>query len=68
MNLFGYGWGIFFAILSGNIAGVLIGRITSYYTGSKPVLRIANASRTGAATNVITGIEVGFDRAPCHCC
>ncbi|MFO1128614.1 MAG: sodium-translocating pyrophosphatase [Rhodospirillales bacterium] len=59
--IFGYGWGIFFAIISGNIAGVLIGRITSYYTGSKPVLRVANASRTGAATNVITGIAVGFE-------
>jgi K(+)-stimulated pyrophosphate-energized sodium pump len=59
--VFGYGWGIFFAIISGNIAGVLIGRITSYYTGAKPVLRVANASRTGAATNVITGIAVGFE-------
>ncbi len=58
---FGYGWGVFFAIISGNIAGVLIGRVTSYYTGSKPVLRVANASKTGAATNVITGIAVGFE-------
>ncbi|MFO1155171.1 MAG: sodium-translocating pyrophosphatase [Rhodospirillales bacterium] len=61
LMVFGYGWGIFFAIISGNIAGVLIGRITSYYTGAKPVLRVANASKTGAATNVITGIAVGFE-------
>ncbi|MCU0839699.1 MAG: sodium/proton-translocating pyrophosphatase, partial [Rhodospirillales bacterium] len=49
------------AILCGNIAGVLIGRITEYYTGSKPVLRVAAASKTGAATNVISGIAVGFE-------
>ena len=61
LMFFGYGWGIFFAIISGNIAGVLIGRVTSYYTGSKPVFRVAAASKTGAATNVITGIAVGFE-------
>ncbi len=61
LAIFGYGWGIFLAILSGNIAGVVIGRITAYYTGSKPVLRVANASKTGPATNVITGIAVGFE-------
>jgi K(+)-stimulated pyrophosphate-energized sodium pump len=57
----GYGWGIFFAIVSGNVAGVLIGRITEYYTGGKPVMRVVDACKTGAATNVITGIAVGFE-------
>ncbi|MBL8660917.1 MAG: sodium-translocating pyrophosphatase [Rhodospirillales bacterium] len=60
LAVFGYGWGILFAIIAGNIAGVLIGRVTSYYTGSKPVMKVAAASKTGAATNVITGIAVGF--------
>jgi K(+)-stimulated pyrophosphate-energized sodium pump len=61
LQIFGYGWGIFFAILAGNIAGVLIGRVTEYYTGGKPVLRVAAASKTGPATNAIAGIAVGFE-------
>ncbi len=60
LAVFGYGWGILFAIIAGNVAGVLIGRVTAYYTGGKPVLKVAAASKTGAATNVITGIAVGF--------
>jgi vacuolar-type H(+)-translocating pyrophosphatase len=58
---FGYGWGIFFALIGGNVAGVLIGRVTEYYTGSKPVYKVAQASKTGPATNIITGIAVGFE-------
>jgi K(+)-stimulated pyrophosphate-energized sodium pump len=58
---FGFGWGIFFAILVGNVAGVLIGRASWYYTSSRPVFKIANASRTGPATNVITGMAVGME-------
>lgn len=61
LAVFGYGFGIFLAILGGNAAGVLIGRATWYYTSSKPVFRVANASKTGPATNVITGMAVGLE-------
>lgn len=54
--------GPFVAIIAGLAAGVLIGKITEYYTSEHygPVKGIADASRTGAATNIISGISVGM--------
>ena len=54
--------GISLSIVTGLVAGVLIGIITEFYTGDgkKPVIQIANQSKTGPATNIITGIEVGM--------
>jgi len=54
--------GVFFAVLAGLIAGLGIGMITEYYTGTgtKPVLSIVKQSLTGAATNIIAGLGVGM--------
>ncbi|QQS36749.1 MAG: sodium-translocating pyrophosphatase [Ignavibacteriales bacterium] len=54
--------GIFIATTLGLIAGVLIGVITEYYTGThkRPVIDIARQSLTGAATNIIAGIGNGM--------
>lgn len=54
--------GVFWASLIGLIAGLLIGLVTEYYTGSGrgPVLGIVQQSATGAATNVIAGLSVGM--------
>jgi len=58
---FGYSMNIFVAILSGTFCGVLIGKVTEYYTSSKPVFRIIESAKTGPATTIITGMAVGLE-------
>ena len=53
---------VFYAVLIGLGAGVLIGIITEYYcsTENKPVFEIARQSVTGSATNIIAGLGTGM--------
>lgn len=54
--------GVFWATLIGLGIGIGIGKITEYYTGSggKAVQSIVDKSHTGAATNIIAGLELGM--------
>merc|ERR1711916_170881 len=54
--------GVFWAVLAGLVAGLAVGKITEYYTGTgtKPVTSIVKQSETGSATNIIAGLGVGM--------
>jgi H(+)-translocating pyrophosphatase len=56
-------WSIYACAVAGLWAGLIIGFVTEYYTSKayKPVQEVARASETGAATNIIYGLALGYE-------
>jgi K(+)-stimulated pyrophosphate-energized sodium pump len=55
-------WGVFWAVVIGLAAGVIIGQATEYYTSDeyKPTKGIAHQAQQGPATTIIDGVAVGM--------
>jgi len=55
-------WGVFGSVISGLLAGVLIGQFTEYYTSDeyKPTRGIADQANMGPATTIIDGLSTGM--------
>ncbi len=58
-----YSSGVYVALAVGLISGLLIGYVTEYFTSHryKPVKQLGQSSTTGAATNIISGIALGYE-------
>jgi K(+)-stimulated pyrophosphate-energized sodium pump len=52
---------LFGSIALGAISGIIIGLVTDYYTSGNPIKKLAETSKTGAGTNLIYGLSIGFE-------
>ncbi len=55
-------WQLSLSVLTGLLAGVIIGKVTEYYTSHsyKPTQKLAESSQTGSATVIIGGVGLGM--------
>lgn len=61
LTMMGMNISLLYAVILGCVVGIAIGLFTEYYTGGTPVQKLANASRSGAGTNLIYGLSVGME-------
>jgi len=55
-------WKLSLSVLSGLLSGVIIGKVTEFYTSHsyRPTQKLAEAAQTGSATVVINGVGLGM--------
>lgn len=51
---------VWWSVITGSVGGIIIGLVTEYYTGGKPIRDIARAGETGPATVMIAGLSTGM--------
>ena len=59
----GEGWRMFGAVVGGLVLAQVVSRLTEYFTSTheRPVQEIADSTRTGPATTVLSGISAGLE-------
>ncbi|MDA9806216.1 sodium-translocating pyrophosphatase [Alphaproteobacteria bacterium] len=60
IQLMGVSSGVWIAVLTGSVGGIVVGLVTEYYTGGSPVEKIAKDGETGSATVLISGLAIGM--------
>jgi K(+)-stimulated pyrophosphate-energized sodium pump len=60
INFMNVSAGVWVAVLTGSVGGIIVGLVTEYYTGGSPVRKIAKDGETGPATVMISGLAVGM--------
>ena len=55
-------WKLSLSVLAGLLSGVIIGKVTEYYTSHsyKPTQKLAESAKTGSATVIISGVGLGM--------
>ncbi|WNO09479.1 sodium-translocating pyrophosphatase [Teredinibacter sp. KSP-S5-2] len=61
INKMGIHTNVWWCVVAGAVGGISIGLVTEYYTGGKPVQKIAKDGETGPATVMISGLATGME-------